>query len=148
MTRSTRCSTRSDRTFVRLMGCFVAVLFMGALPGCDRLPEVIGLGDFRGISPSPEDDLGKGEGQQVATDPGVIPVDAPFAAEPGLAQDPWHWDPGTDVPGYATRDIVEEAFPGEKGMLTTVMLGAEYSPEPIEVDVEVFDGKVVLELDE
>ena len=144
MTRSTRCSTGSYRSFIRLISCSVAALFIGALPGCDRLPEVIGLGDFDGLSANPEDDLGKGEGQQVVTDLGVIPQDAPFAADPGQAQEPWHWDPGTDIPGYATRDIVEEAFPGEKGMLTTVMLGDEYSSEPIEVDVEVFDGKVVL----
>jgi len=105
---------------------------------------LIGLGHFDGLSLNPEDDLKKGGGQEVVTDPGIIPQDAPFAEDAGHGQEPWHWDPGTDVPGYETRDIVEEAFPGKKGKLTTVMLGLEYSSEPIEVDVEVFDGEVVL----
>ncbi|MCS5637851.1 MAG: M12 family metallopeptidase [Myxococcota bacterium] len=125
----------------------VFVLILAGLAACDFPPELIGMGHFQGVSANPEDDLEKGEGQVISFDPGIIPVGAPFYTGPEVDTGLGRWDPGRDIPGYWTPDIVEEAFPGQKGEPATVMLRIGGSKEGIPVQVEVFDGEVVLEGD-
>jgi len=123
------------------------VFIFAGLVACDFPPELIGLQHFNGASANPEDDLDKGEGEGVSVESGVIPVGAPFYDGPEVHMEVGHWDPGRDIPGYWTPDVVEEAFPGRKGEPAVVMLRFENSREEIPVEVEVFDGEVVLEGD-
>ena len=141
MTASTRL--KAPRSLRTLLSTLAMALFIGALPGCDQLPEVIGFGHFEGINSNPEDNFQKGDPPKIIVDSGVIPLDAPFAS----GEAPWVGLPDGSVPPEEPKfgeEKIEEAFPGVSGELTTVVLASEFAENPLVVDVEVIEQQVVL----